>query len=886
MSIGIRQDHSSSTAPIARASRSKSLRSYLVFLGLPLLLFPLATIPSQAQTGTPTTAVPANFFGMTFNKQGSWPLNEPITFGIDRLWNGEAQWQDIETAPGTFDWSNLETMLENDYSAGDTVAFYTMDDTPNWALNLTGTCSSNPDQPACDTDCNNYGIGGNTTTIGAPGQCYPPADLNPDGTGTDATWKAWVTALATENVALCASTSPRYACIQYYEIWNEVDVSSQGYPFPGSSYAAPHLPVGQESVAGGANYKGSYAELVRMLQDAKCIIQGRSSLITSGGVPYAIDNAGGVGVPESCTVVNGIQGSNTAHPATFVEPSSHPFSAQELNISQDFLYCNVADTTTGAPNWCNTGSDAAADIDIINFHMKPANEPDGFYPEQEMLSEYCAIVGNSVSACSGTSDAGILQPAELAKPLWNGESGYSGTGWDPNSSAPNLSGNPDMQASFISRYALIQWSLGIQNFDWYGYDIDQNLDGSSINGTGDQANDPARAYNAIQTWMVGQTMASSGCSIDSGTEWSCNFTGPNGYESSAIWNTSSSYACNADSDKGSDCTYLWTTVGDQWTYYRDLWGDEIQIPTSGTNAHQVQTSNLPVLLENETDSFVPSFALSVQSSTLSVTQGSTSSGDSITVDPVNGFSGSVNLSATGLPAGVTASFNPNPTNNGSSTMTLMANSTAAVGGPVTITVTGTSGLLSASTMIALMITAEPSFTGGSGETSSITVTPGATSGNTGTVSVVGSNGFSGMVGLTCNVTTSMTGVNDMPTCSLNPVSVALSGTTAQTSTLTVNTTAASSAANQMKKLFWPSEGGTSLALIGIFLVPKRRRTWVATLGMFVLFALMNILGCGGGTTARGGSGDSGTTPGTYTITVTGSSGSINTTVATVTLTVQ
>jgi 6-phosphogluconolactonase (cycloisomerase 2 family) len=87
--------------------------------------------------------------------------------------------------------------------------------------------------------------------------------------------------------------------------------------------------------------------------------------------------------------------------------------------------------------------------------------------------------------------------------------------------------------------------------------------------------------------------------------------------------------------------------------------------------------------------------------------------------------------------------------------------------------------------------------GGGGSTSftltnsgTITVSPGATSGNTATISVTPSNSFTGSVTLSCAVTTSPSGASNLPTCNLNPTSVTISGTTAQTSTLTAATTSA------------------------------------------------------------------------------------------------
>jgi len=96
----------------------------------------------------------------------------------------------------------------------------------------------------------------------------------------------------------------------------------------------------------------------------------------------------------------------------------------------------------------------------------------------------------------------------------------------------------------------------------------------------------------------------------------------------------------------------------------------------------------------------PSFTLAPSASTLSVTQGSSAT-DTISVTPENGFSGSVTLSASGLPSGVTAAFGTNPTT-GSSLVTFTASSTATAG-TSTVIITGTSGSTTASTTIALTV---------------------------------------------------------------------------------------------------------------------------------------------------------------------------------------
>jgi 6-phosphogluconolactonase (cycloisomerase 2 family) len=70
----------------------------------------------------------------------------------------------------------------------------------------------------------------------------------------------------------------------------------------------------------------------------------------------------------------------------------------------------------------------------------------------------------------------------------------------------------------------------------------------------------------------------------------------------------------------------------------------------------------------------------------------------------------------------------------------------------------------------------------------ISVAPGATSGNTSTITVTPANSFTGTVTLSCALTTTPTSATSPATCSLSPTSVTISSTTAQTSTLTATTT--------------------------------------------------------------------------------------------------
>jgi uncharacterized repeat protein (TIGR01451 family) len=105
-------------------------------------------------------------------------------------------------------------------------------------------------------------------------------------------------------------------------------------------------------------------------------------------------------------------------------------------------------------------------------------------------------------------------------------------------------------------------------------------------------------------------------------------------------------------------------------------------------------------------SSTPDIALSAQPTSASVTPGS-SPQYTITVTPLAGFLGTVNLSASGLPLGATASFNPtsvNITNNQAKTTTMTVSTGAGTPlGNNTLTVTGMAGMLMRTTQVSLRV---------------------------------------------------------------------------------------------------------------------------------------------------------------------------------------
>jgi hypothetical protein len=167
------------------------------------------------------------------------------------------------------------------------------------------------------------------------------------------------------------------------------------------------------------------------------------------------------------------------------------------------------------------------------------------------------------------------------------------------------------------------------------------------------------------------------------------------------------------------------------------------------------------------------FSVSASPSSQTVAQGASTS-YAVTVTPSGGFSGIVTFSATGLPVGASATFNPaSVTGSGSSTMTV-ATGGATPAGSYTLTITGTSGSLIRSSTVTLVVTST-----GAADFSLSATPPSRTvarrTSTTYVVTVTPDGGFVGTVAL------SVSGLTGGATASFNPSSVNGSGG----STLTV-----------------------------------------------------------------------------------------------------
>ena len=161
-----------------------------------------------------STKIPGTLFGMSAHDgvlyNAPWPT---MTITGMRLWDSHVAWGQINTAKGVYNWSTLDSWISKAGSKNSTLV-YTFGWTPSWA-------TSKSNDSSCDM---------------AKGACDPPSDLNSDGTGSDQHWIDFVTAIAKHAPS-----------ITYWEMWN-----------------TPH-DVKQ--------WTGTYAQLVRMTQDANTYIK-------------------------------------------------------------------------------------------------------------------------------------------------------------------------------------------------------------------------------------------------------------------------------------------------------------------------------------------------------------------------------------------------------------------------------------------------------------------------------------------------------------------------------------------------------------------------------------------------------------------------------------
>lgn len=180
----------------------------------------------------------------------------------------------------------------------------------------------------------------------------------------------------------------------------------------------------------------------------------------------------------------------------------------------------------------------------------------------------------------------ILTSAGLgSKPLFDTEASWG----DPTVSNPNFT-DPDLQAGFLARMYLLQWSESVARFYWYQWN--NKSDGILWTPSPNDPSGPGTvlapgiAYGQIYQWLVGAVM-SQACG-QNGSVWTCELTSLNGYQALAVWDASQN--CS-----NGNCTTSNFTVPSPYIQYRDLAGN--LTPLAGQTS--VAIGAKPILLENQ-----------------------------------------------------------------------------------------------------------------------------------------------------------------------------------------------------------------------------------------------------------------------------------------------
>ncbi len=173
----------------------------------------------------------------------------------------------------------------------------------------------------------------------------------------------------------------------------------------------------------------------------------------------------------------------------------------------------------------------------------------------------------------------------------------------------------------------------------------------------------------------------------------------------------------------------------------------------------------------------PNFTISASPASLGIVQGNQGT-STITTAVSGGFSNAISLSATGLPTGTTASFNPATIpapGSGTSTMTIVVGASTPVG-TYPVTVTGSGGGIQHTATVTLTVTAPANF--------AISASPTSLSvaqGNQGTSTITStiSGGFSSAIAL------SAAGAPTGTTVTFNPATIPAPGSGTSTMTIAV-----------------------------------------------------------------------------------------------------
>jgi len=451
----------------------------------------------------PVIGTPVAFFGMHVNQLTD--LTTPnIPLASLRMWDDDTAWSILNPSQGTYDWQSMDDWLTQTSIYGSEY-LYDLARTPGWAQcpNTSTTCGSGA---GSSIDC--FKNDATYQGQGGPGQCFPPSDLNVDGTGADAIWIGWVTAVAQHSVASQAAGNGH---IGYYEIWNEPNVPEE--------------------------WQGTTAQLVRMAQDARCVVIG-----------------------TGCS-------SLSTYPQTGIDPTA-------LMLPPAFVdYIGPGDAAQSLAAYLTAGGDLYDDV--IGFHGyvwsgNNSGSPFPNPPENFATVFYPNLYDDVISVFANQSSL----------PLFNTEGSWG-------TSQPET--DPNLQLAWIARYVLIQTSMNIAKFYWYSWDggpvgLWSQAGGRTLAGSG---------YGLLETQWLQAPVTIKQCT-NSGSIWTCAITRSGGYQAQAVWDGSQTCSPCTYSTYSVPSQFTQYLALENSDGTANLSGT----PTSLNGATTVQIGAIPILLEN------------------------------------------------------------------------------------------------------------------------------------------------------------------------------------------------------------------------------------------------------------------------------------------------
>ena len=387
------------------------------------------------------------------------------------------------------------------------------------------------------------------------------------------------------------------------------------------------------------------------------------------------------------------------------------------NISSVVLLRPGADTHAFNFEQRMVGLSFTAGSGVLNVTAPPTSNiaPPGYYMLFLMNSSGVPSVASFVQLpVTGAlqSPTGAITSPAVNTTIGVGQSvSFAGSGTDPNPNG-SITGYSWVFPGGTPATSSIQ-NPGAVTFSAAGTDV-TSLTVTDNNGLSDP-NPPTRTITVVPNFALSATPASQPVPVGSSISYTTTvtpgtgFTGTVGLTVSGL-PTGATATFTPTSITGSGTSTLKvTTVSTTPT-------GTYTLTITGTSGALTQQATVSLVVNATVD-----FSLSATPSSQNVDQGSSTS-FTATVAALGGFSASTTFTVSGLPAGVTGTFNPTSFSGaGSTTLNLVASATATTGG-YTLTITGTSGSLTHSATVNLLVLAS-----GTPTLVSIAVTPATSS---------------------------------------------------------------------------------------------------------------------------------------------------------------